>query len=100
MTVDKRNTLQLDKNSSIQPNILIPPVGQLFYFYQDSIPVKGISFFAYALRPRVKTSRPFLAIALQHICPASADSWQSRSNKLQYPSHFFRLFQRRFGYPI
>jgi hypothetical protein len=39
-----------------------------------------------------------LAITLQHICPASADTLQSRSNKLQYPPHFFRLFQRRFGY--
>jgi hypothetical protein len=35
---------------------------------------------------------------LQHICPATVDAWQSRSNKLQYPPHFFCAFQAHFGY--
>jgi hypothetical protein len=97
LTVDKLLRFGLTSTVAIKQTFSFPRLAGCFKFYQDSIPVKGISFSAYALRPRVKTSRPFLPFIAAHF-PGLGRHWVSLAKELQYPAHFYCLFQRHFGY--
>jgi hypothetical protein len=92
LTVDKLLHFGLTSTLAIKQTFSFPRLAGCFKFYQDSIPEKGISFSAYALRPRVKTSRPFLPFIATHL-PGQGGHSVSHAKELQYPRTFFAFFK-------